>query len=99
MFFPMKTLIAGACLTIMAAGLYLALGEFGQYRQRAQFAAAQERARHELFSFADAQESEIDKVRYACKAWAGALEAGNYSAEFKSDFEGLVRNCRYFNYL
>lgn len=92
----MKYLIAGACLTIIAAGAYFGISEFNAYRERAAYSRGAEAARAEIFKFAHAKEGETEKVRQWCKNAEAIVDAGTNKSDL---FEQVVSNCRALGYL
>lgn len=93
----MKALIATACVAVIAVATYFFWGEYQGYRERVQRAESLDRARAEIFDLAKAKPHEIDKVRAWCKHLDERIDAG----ELKDNdlARGVVRNCRYFDYL
>lgn len=92
----LKGLIAAACVVVIAGGGYYAWGEYQIRSAQAERSAGIERARAEIFKFADAKPHEIDKARDYCRV----LNQVNTNNPEKSDVrETILRNCRYFGYL
>ncbi|MGH0328782.1 hypothetical protein [Sinorhizobium meliloti] len=62
----LKTLIACACVVVIAGGGWYASGEYSDYRERTAKTDLIKRVRNELFMLASASESEPEKVRAMC---------------------------------
>lgn len=62
----LKTLIAGACVVVIAGGGWYAWGEYSDYRERTAKMDLIKRVRTELFMLASASENEPEKVREMC---------------------------------
>ncbi|TPM92730.1 hypothetical protein [Mesorhizobium sp. B2-1-3A] len=91
----LKILIAAACVAVIAAVGYFALGEYKAYRLRAEIEAGRESARAELFDLAKAKPYEIDKVRDFCKTMSDRRYGGDDNSEM---VRILVRNCSGLGY-
>lgn len=92
----MKYLIAGACLTIIAAGAYFGISEFNAYRQRAAYSRGAEAARAELFKLSGSKEGDTERVRRLCKQADAMIDAGTNKSDL---FKQVVSNCRALGYL
>lgn len=88
----MKTLIAGACLTIMAAGGYYGFGEYQKYRTIAERNQSEFRTIH-IYS----EDKSEDGVHRACNMWQRAESAA--TGETLAMVRVLLRYCRNQNYL
>ena len=86
----MKTLVAAACLAVLAAVSFYFWGEYRQMRRATEIQAGRESARQELFQLSGAKSFETEKVRDFCKR----MSDKRYRENDNSDFVRiLVRNC------
>ncbi|WP_374841228.1 hypothetical protein [Mycoplana ramosa] len=89
----LKVLIATACSVVIIGGGYYASTEYRSYQQGKEVADRIDRARKELFGFAEAAEGETDKVRDFCRTYNKALDPSRRGSDV------AVRNCRALGYL
>jgi hypothetical protein len=87
----MKALIAGACITIVAAGAYFGIG--GMYAYRAEQAHVRD-MRATLFMFATAASGQAD-VPASCKEFERLEKLGVANGPIRE----LLGYCRQLNYL
>ncbi|MFH1796311.1 MAG: hypothetical protein ABIF45_17615 [Pseudomonadota bacterium] len=90
----MKYLIAAACIAVIAATGYYFLGEYADYRRRADIAQGEEDARRELFWFAKAEPGDVATVR----RWCGYLQNTEKKMPGDETARHLARNCRALGY-
>lgn len=86
----LKTLIAAACLVVIAGGGYYGWSEYQKASARSAAVQANDRVRAELFEWAGAKPGEITKVMTYCNDMASSLKPGDDAPLTRR----LVRNCR-----
>lgn len=91
-----RILVATACVAVLSFVGYFFWGEYSKHRAAAERAEGIERARSEIFEFAKAKPHETQKVRDWCKMTNERLKTDLADNELA---RGVVRNCRYFDYL
>jgi len=91
----LKTLIACACMIVIAGGGWYAWGEFSDHRERSAKADLMKRVRNELFMLASASESEPEKVREMCSVIREKPDTFS-----DKDFAArTLRNCRALGFI
>ncbi|MDW9563735.1 hypothetical protein GOB35_23305 [Sinorhizobium meliloti] len=91
----LKTLVASACVVVIAGGGWCAWGEYSDYRERSAKTELMKRVRNELFMLASAGESEPEKVRAMCsviREKPDTFSDKNFAAQ-------TLRNCRALGFI
>jgi len=91
----LKVLVASACVVVIAGGGWYAWGEYSRYSIQSERAEIRERVRKELFSLAQANDNEPEKVRTLC----GVLRDRPDDFSNKEFAAQVLRNCRALGYL
>jgi hypothetical protein len=89
-----KGLIAAVCVIVLA-GTYFIWNKYNQTQERVERRERIERARKELFGFAEAEVNETKKVRDFCRDQKARADAGATDITL----ERILERCRDFEYI